>query len=104
MGRIFRVSPTMRIPAPQPLERWPSFRQTMRTRWTGHDESAPGVSTADLKDGLLQLETAVLQRNSHSRFDHSSLAFKSFVNDSGYECLAEGSRCQGDCRDTIYAK
>jgi hypothetical protein len=102
--RIFRVSPTAVVPAPTPSAAWPSFSQKMRTRWTGHSESVPGVSTAELEDGLRQLEIAVLQRNSRSRFDHAQLAFKSFVNDSGYECLAEGSRCQGDCRDTIYAK
>jgi len=31
-------------------------------------------------------------------------AFQSFVKDSGYECLREGFQCQGDTRDTIYAK
>lgn len=76
----------------------------MRSRWTGHSEAAPDATTDELKDGLKKLEQLVLSKNSHSRFDRVTLDFTSFVTDSGYECLAEGSRCQGDCRDTIYAK
>merc|ERR1719506_1058928 len=79
----------------------------MRTRVTGHRESAPGVSTEKLLEGQkLLLQGLTQNHTSRTAFgrDHAVLAFESFVNDSGYECLHEGTRCQGDCRDTIYAK
>merc|ERR1719183_1966761 len=75
----------------------------MRTRWTGRSESAANATTEELRDGLKQLTSTIIKDYSHF-FDYTRQDFKSFVNDSGYECLARGLKCQGDCRDTIYAK
>jgi len=101
--RAFRVTPTVQIPTPSDTALWPSFDGHLRTRWTGHSESAPGVTTEALQDGVRQLRKAVQKKHSRSFFDHTSLAFKAWVNDSGYECITRGIRCQGDCRDTVYA-
>ena len=76
----------------------------MRTRWTGIPENVPGLATnAQLKAGLEKLRQAVIDKHRHL-LDYVQVPFQSFVNDSGYECLSDGSKCQGDCRDTIYAK
>lgn len=56
-----------------------------------------------LRRALLELEAGVVARHAEG-VDFAALRFSTFVNDSGYECLADGTRCQGDCRDTIYAK
>merc|ERR1719433_102984 len=101
--RAFRVSPTVQVPKPSDAALWPSFEDHLRTRWTGHSESAPGVATEVLQDGLRELQKAVLKKHSRSFFDHTALPFKAWVNDSGYECIKRGERCQGDCRDTVYA-
>lgn len=100
--RVFRVSPPVGGGAPS--SPWPSFNGHMRTRWTGRAEAAVGVTTSDLKDGLAQLEKLIIANHSRSPFDRAVVDFTSFVNDSGYECIEQGLHCQGDCRDTIYAK
>jgi len=75
----------------------------MRTRWTGHGEAGDNATNDQLKDGLERLKELIIKVNTRL-MDYTAQEFKSFVNDSGYECLARGLKCQGDCRDTIYAK
>jgi hypothetical protein len=80
----------------------------MRQRVTGQGEGMEDASFEDLKTALDKLQRIVIERE-HQRFNGSrrlvaKTAFETFVNDSGYECLAHGTKCQGDCRDTIYAK
>jgi hypothetical protein len=75
----------------------------MRQRWTGHSESAGNITTVMLREAMDHVVQNVT--DTHSRFrDYYTSQFASFVNDSGYECLKNGTRCQGDCRDTIYAR
>eukprot|EP00441_Pelagodinium_beii_P024205 CAMPEP_0197653222 /NCGR_PEP_ID=MMETSP1338-20131121/34926_1 /TAXON_ID=43686 ORGANISM="Pelagodinium beii, Strain RCC1491" /NCGR_SAMPLE_ID=MMETSP1338 /ASSEMBLY_ACC=CAM_ASM_000754 /LENGTH=540 /DNA_ID=CAMNT_0043228259 /DNA_START=96 /DNA_END=1718 /DNA_ORIENTATION=- len=81
---------------------YPSFDGKMRTRVTGKSESGENVTNQQLRHGLKLLKQRVIQGN--SGFSFTSLDFDSFVNDSGYECLQRGLKCQGDCRDTIYAR
>lgn len=78
----------------------------MRERWTGRSERAPTATTAQLEAGLEELRKNVVLAAEQRVVGVSTVAvrFSSFVNDSGYECVHDGTRCQGDCRDTIYAK
>lgn len=100
---IYRITPSEDFRVAH-SDKFESFNGKMRTRWTGISESVQGaVSNAQLASGLKELKAAVIQTHRHL-LDYVSVPFKSFVNDSGYECLEDGSRCQGDCRDTIYAK
>lgn len=100
--QVYRISrPLDRPPAAENLHA--SFDGRMRTRWTGRTESAPDATTQQLQDGVKQLSDLVVKSNAHLD-DYTVQNFQSFVNDSGYECLARGLKCQGDCRDTIYAK
>jgi len=80
-----------------------TFDGKMRTRWTGIKEHGGDVSYEDLTSSLSRLEKAVISQH-HTLKDYTVVQFRSFVNDSGYECIYDGSKCQGDCRDTIYAK
>jgi len=100
--QVYRISRTLDKP-PATTSLHASFDGSMRTRWTGRSESAANATTEDLRDGLKQLTDLVIKDYSHFS-DYTRQDFKSFVNDSGYECLARGLKCQGDCRDTIYAK
>jgi len=105
--RVFRVTPGQHVQPPPASAAHPSYEGKMRPRVTGRTEAAPGVSTQDILNGQKMIRKMLLQKHTHRiEFgrDYASLDFESFVNDSGYECLHEGTRCQGDCRDTIYAK
>jgi hypothetical protein len=99
---VYRVSLPLDKP-PQKESFYSSFDGKMRTRWTGRSESAPNATNEELRDGLQKLKDAVIKENANF-FNYHSQDFESFVNDSGYECLDRGLKCQGDCRDTIYAK
>lgn len=100
--KVYRISRTLDKP-PAPDSFHASYDGRMRMRWTGHSESAENVTNEQLRDGLEQLTNLVIKDN-RRLFDFTKAPFESFVNDSGYECLASGLKCQGDCRDTIYAK
>lgn len=99
---VYRISRPLDSP-PQQQNMFPSFDGKMRTRWTGKSESAPNATNEELRDGLDKLTKAIIKQNANL-FDYTKIEFQSFVNDSGYECLERGLKCQGDCRDTIYAK
>lgn len=99
---VYRISRTLDKP-PAASSLHASFDGRMRTRWTGRTESAPNATTQQLRNGLQQLRDLVVKSNDYLD-DYTIKDFESFVNDSGYECLARGLKCQGDCRDTIYAK
>ncbi len=100
--QVFRISrPLDKPPAQENLHA--SFDGRMRTRWTGKKEAGTNASYDQLTDGLEQLKQVILQQN-RRLLNYDVQDFTSFVNDSGYECLANGLKCQGDCRDTIYAK
>jgi len=105
--RAFRVTPPKSTKVPDGAL-FPSREGRMRNRFTGAGESAPGVSFADLAASLEELQDKVKERQAArwkgARRDLKTVRFASFVQDSGYECLEQGTMCQGDCRDTIYAK
>ena len=103
--QVYRLTPPSRFVVPK-SSLFPSFDGHMRKRWTGIKEHAYGVTNQALKGALARLEQAVISKHRQSPHDvgYTVVPFTSFVNDSGYECLKDGSRCQGDCRDTIYAR
>jgi len=100
--QVLRISRSLEMP-PAPESFYGSFKGRMRSRVTGHRESGENVTNQQLRDGLKLLKQRVIQERQHL-LDVTSLDFNSFVNDSGYECLQSGLQCQGDCRDTIYAR
>jgi len=104
--RTFRVTPPKDFSVPDEAL-FPSFDGHMRQRVTGQGEGAEDASFQDLQTALDKLQDAVIEREHHrfgSRRLVANVPFDTFVNDSGYECLSHGTKCQGDCRDTIYAK
>ena len=73
-------------------------------RRTGGSERAPGDDgTAGGARGATKTRSAS-SRAARRRVSTVAVRFSSFVNDSGYECMHDGTRCRGDCRDAIYAK
>lgn len=94
--RVFRISPSK----PTRVSSFhPSFESTMRTREVGFKEHGESVSHRQLEIALAELELKVRQRHGHLAIARQK--FDSFVQDSGYECVNQGTRCQGDCRDTV---
>jgi len=75
---------------------------------TGQGEAGDDASYDDLQLALQTLQARVIhteeKRFNGTRRHLAVKSFETFVNDSGYECLERGVKCQGDCRDTIYAK
>lgn len=105
--RTFRVTPPASFDVPEDAL-FPSFDGRMRERVTGKGEGASDASFQDLQAALGRLHDLVISEE-HKRFNGTqrhvaSMEFSSWVNDSGYECLSAGTKCQGDCRDTVYAK
>lgn len=119
--KVYRVTPSKEFVVDR-TDKFDSFNGKMRTRWTGQAEQVQGkLTNEELKSGLELLKSRVVSAH-RKLLDYVTVPFKvctvsqmmlsiligwvlqSFVNDSGYECLADGSKCQGDCRDTIYAK
>jgi hypothetical protein len=101
--RVYRISPPSELQVPRDAL-WPSREGAMRVRETGAPEQAPGLGHRALGAALAELRATVVGRLAAARLSVRSVAFDSFVQDSGYECIEQGTRCQGDCRDTIYAK
>mmetsp|Transcript_24987 Transcript_24987/g.53915 ORF Transcript_24987/g.53915 Transcript_24987/m.53915 type:complete len:546 (-) Transcript_24987:30-1667(-) len=99
--RAFRISPPEAMDIPN-TAMFGSFRNSMRKRETGVYERTEALSHEELLLAYKQLQESV--RQAHSHVDVATLKFDSFVQDSGYECLDDGTKCQGDCRDTVYAK
>ncbi len=105
--RVFRVTPPASFQNNvTKSDMFPSFDGRMRNRYTGVAERAPDCNNQALKSGLAALVDAVEKTYSKGiiRTNHAKAQFSSFVQDSGYECVYSGLKCQGDCRDTIYAK
>jgi len=105
--RTFRVTPpdTFKV---SDADLFPSFDGNMRQRVLGTGEGTPDASYDDLRSALEKLQAQIIERE-EARFNGTrrhlaTASFETFVNDSGYECLNHGTKCQGDCRDTIYAK
>jgi hypothetical protein len=103
--RVWRVTPPPSLVVHE-SDMFASFEGRMRNRWTGVGEHAGTATMQELQTALVQLEKLVAARHGTGVLekDYVSLNFTSFVVDSGYECLADGTQCQGDCRDTIYAR
>uniref|UniRef100_A0A7S2KE78 Uncharacterized protein n=1 Tax=Zooxanthella nutricula TaxID=1333877 RepID=A0A7S2KE78_9DINO len=105
--RTFRVTPPASFVV-QDEALFASFDGRMRERATGGRESAGGVGFEQLRRALKRVQLEILREEEASwrgvRRHVAATKFETFVNDSGYECLAHGTKCAGDCRDTIYAK
>lgn len=107
--RVFRISPSSEVAPPSQDDLFDSFEGRMRNRYTGVGEHAPGgkLDMKALREAQQELLREVKKRHGEGIFRRRGLAlsaFQSFVKDSGYECLRSGIQCQGDTRDTIYAK
>jgi len=88
---------------------FPSFEPELRVRTTGRMEG-DGFGSKVSHTSLLRAfdELQLLVQNDQNLagskiLTRTRMGFYSFVQNSGYECLREGIKCQGDCRDTIYA-
>ena len=108
--RAYRVTlPALDGEGGAPPPGFPSFERALRPRATGvlEGDAPGGASHAALSEGLRRLEAVVagLQRRRSAFVNELPIGARarSFVRDSGYECLHQGLQCQGDCRDTIYA-
>ena len=102
--RVFRVTPSFNTTVPE-SSKYPTFRDRLRNGYAGISEQAPNVTTDQLRDGLSLLQKIAKAKHAGPYPRHSAvLDFSSFVQDSGYECLEDGTRCLGDCRDTIYSR
>ncbi len=103
--RVWRVTPPASFVV-HDSDKFGSFEGRMRHRWTGVGEHVGNTTMAELQDALAHLQKRVSAKHAVGLFEKDvvSLDFTSFVKDSGYECLADGTQCQGDCRDTIYAR
>jgi len=101
---VYRITPPPSFKV-SPEDRFASFNHKMRTRWTGVTEHGPvDLNTDRLKAALERVREGVIKKHHRGglldRRGYVEVAFKSFVNDSGYECLEDGTKCQGDSRDT----
>jgi len=96
--QVYRISPSV---AKDITTFHPSFEKTMRRRETKEKEEGANktVTHQQLRLALAELEAGVRIKHSHAAIARQN--FDSFVQDSGYECLHQGVRCQGDCRDTV---
>jgi hypothetical protein len=103
--RVFRATPPPAFNVTA-NDKFQSFDGRMRNRISGVPEKTSNCSNGNLKAGLKSL-TSLIQSAYGSGLvlkDYTDIDYTSFVVDSGYECLDDGTQCQGDCRDTIYAK
>lgn len=81
---------------------YPSFEGKLKTRWTGKNESAPGVTHQELVASLKELEKRVRVAHTKGTVETEVSRFFVPVNNTGYHMADQGGKGLGEHSDSLF--